>query len=201
MVFKVQVETPEALVDEQLLRVFPVPEDANTGVIELKGLELVSRSVIVIVARSVLSAVWGPVEVMVEFKADASPAMNSLVVERPRFGLVSVSVIVSATVDVTVQLASPDEFVAAQLTDVTPVEEETLRDGVVPTIAIPAELLSVTLTVLAVAPSAAFKFVTLVSELWEACGTGLVPTTEPDKATETLFVPTEFSQEYLREAL
>ena len=56
-VFKVQVETPEAFVEEQLLRVLPLPEEVNTGVTEEIGFEKASFSVMVTVAKSELSAV------------------------------------------------------------------------------------------------------------------------------------------------
>ncbi len=97
--FNVQVETPETLVAVHAERVLPVPEEVNTGVIELMGWDPASLSVIVMVAKSVLSAVYGPLVEIVEVTAEATPGLNVTVVVMPKLGLVTVRVLTSGVVD------------------------------------------------------------------------------------------------------
>lgn len=57
VVFIVQTDIPAESEIEQLLRVFPVPEEAKIGVTAAIGFEYTSFRVMVTVAKSVLSAV------------------------------------------------------------------------------------------------------------------------------------------------
>lgn len=110
----VHVATPLAFVAPHAEAVLPVPEALKTGVVPLIGLLFASRNVTVTVDVATPSAVTGLVPVMVEFAMAAAPAMN--VTSPPVFttGVAMARVLSSALVDFTVQVDSPEAFVALQ---------------------------------------------------------------------------------------
>ena len=106
----VHVETPVlALELEHAVIVFPllVLVAANVGVIPPTATLLASFNVIVMVEVATPSAMTGPVPVMVECAEDTAPGANTTVPPVTLTGLVIESVLVSATVEASVQLETP----------------------------------------------------------------------------------------------
>lgn len=91
-----------------------MPLVVNVGVRPATGLLLASRKVIVTVEVAVLSATTGDVPVMLEFAAMGAPASKTTVPPVLLIGAVIESVFVSAVVEASVQVVTPDAFVAPQ---------------------------------------------------------------------------------------
>jgi hypothetical protein len=87
--------------------VVPVSVAENVGVWPITGLLLASFSVTVIVEVAEPSATTGPDPVMVEFVAEAPPAVNVTVPSDLETGEVMAKVFISATSEVSVQVDSP----------------------------------------------------------------------------------------------
>lgn len=110
--FAVQVDTPLAFVAEQAVSVLPVPLKLKVGVEPLTGLLKASRRVMVTVDVAVLSAMTGPVPVIVDVAAAIAPAINVTVPSALITGVAMDKVLVSAFVDVSVHVATPLTLVA-----------------------------------------------------------------------------------------
>lgn len=110
----VPVATPEASVTAAgWVRVLPVPVDAKVVVTPLTGLLLASRRVMVSVEFVEPSAVTLLGDALiVEFATTGAPAMKVTVPPVMTSGLVSESVFVSARSDFSVQVETPEAFVA-----------------------------------------------------------------------------------------
>jgi len=117
------VEAPLALVALQAEGVLPVPEAVKTGVVPTTALLLASLNVMVTADVATPSAVTGPVPVMFEFAIVAAPAMN--VTSSPVFttGVAIAKVLISALVDLRVQVDAPEASVALQAVCVLPVPD------------------------------------------------------------------------------
>lgn len=110
----VQVATPLASVDEHADSVFPVPVALKTGVVPTTKLLFASLNVTVTADVAIPSAVTGLVPVMLEFAMAAGPAVKVMVPSVFATGVAIARVLISATVDFTVQVDSPEAFVALQ---------------------------------------------------------------------------------------
>lgn len=110
--FAVQVDTPLAFVAEQAVSVLPVPLKLKVGVEPLTGLLKASKRVMVTVDVAVLSAMTGPVPVIVDVAAAIAPAMNVTVPSALITGVAMDKVLVSAFVEVSVHVATPLTLVA-----------------------------------------------------------------------------------------
>lgn len=113
----VQVETPEASVTEHdpYELVVPVSVAPNVGVSPGTGLLLASRKVIVMVEVAEPSAITGPVPLMEELAATAPAEVKTTFEPALMTGVVIERVLVSATVDASVHVETPDAFEAEQL--------------------------------------------------------------------------------------
>ena len=87
----------------------------KVGTVPTRGLELVSRKVMVTVEVALPLAVTGPVPVMLEFAASAVPAWKVTAPPVKVIGEVTCRVLASALVEESVQVETPDELVAAQV--------------------------------------------------------------------------------------
>ena len=113
---KVQVDTPDAFVDEQVPYVLAVPVlvALYVGVWPETGLLFTSLKVMVTVEVAVPFATTGLVPVIVEVAATAEPAVKTTVPSALATGVAIDKVFVSALVDDKVQVETPDAFVAEQ---------------------------------------------------------------------------------------
>jgi hypothetical protein len=112
--FAVHVETPLALLAEQAVSVLPVPLKLKVGVEPLTGLLKASNNVMVTVEVAVSLAITGPVPVMVDVAAAMAPAVKVTVPSAFTIGVAIDNVLISAFVEVNVQVATPLAFVAEQ---------------------------------------------------------------------------------------
>jgi hypothetical protein len=103
----VQVEIPKAFVLEQALSAFEDPLAAKTGVVPEIGFPLASFKVIVIAEVEVPFGSTGVVPVIVECTELAGPGLNAITFPLTLTGDESVSVLISATVEVIVQVEIP----------------------------------------------------------------------------------------------
>lgn len=110
----VHVATPLTSVGEQAAIVLLVPVAPKVGVRPSTGLLLASFNVTVTVDVDTPSATTGPVPVMVELAATGVPAVKMTDPSLLAIGVTIARVLVSALVELRVQVASPDAFVAEQ---------------------------------------------------------------------------------------
>jgi hypothetical protein len=115
-----QVETPRDVVAVQEPMVLFDPLEVNVGVTPEIRFELASARVIVITDVDVPSGFVGPVPVIVEFAANAAPAVNTTVPPALTTGVAIESVLVSAFVDFKVQVETPEAFDEEQAVIVFP---------------------------------------------------------------------------------
>lgn len=114
--FNVHVDIPEASEEEHavITLVVPVSVAVKVGTIPETPLLKASLRVIEIVEVATPSAVMGPVPVMIEFPATATPALNTTVPPALVTGVVIESVFVSAKVEFNVHVAIPEASVEEQ---------------------------------------------------------------------------------------
>lgn len=108
---RVQVATPLTFVAEQAATVLFVPLAPKVGVRPSTGLLFASLSVIVTVEVARPSATTGLVPVIVELAATGVPAVKVTAPSDFTTGVAIARVLISALVDVNVQVASPLAFV------------------------------------------------------------------------------------------
>jgi hypothetical protein len=111
---RVQVATPVTSVAEQAASVLLVPVAANVGVRPSTGLLFASFNVTVTVDVAMPSATTGLVPVMVEFAATGMPAVKVTMPSVFATGVRIASVLLSAFVELRVQLATPLASVVEQ---------------------------------------------------------------------------------------
>src|SRR5207247_1201088 len=161
---KAHVETPDASVAEQGPRLLLVPVAAKVGVVPITALLFASFKVIVIVEVAAPSAVTGVVPLIVEFPADAAPAVNVTAPPVTDTGDVIDNVFTSAFVDASVHVATPDTSVAEHAPGVLPVPVAA-KVGVVPATALLFASFSVIVIVEVATPLAVTGLVPLMLEL------------------------------------
>jgi len=127
----VHVATPLAFVALQVAWVLPVPLVVKVGTMPATRLLKASARVIVTVERATLSAMTGPVPLMVEFAATAAPAVKTTLPPAFAMGVTIASPFVSAFVEASVQVALPLALVTPQDPKVLLVPE-LLKVGVSP---------------------------------------------------------------------
>lgn len=164
----VHVEIPEAFVAEQVFTVFPEPPTVRVGINPEITLLLLSRTVIVTVEVEDPFATTGEVALIEEFAARADPAVNKAEVESPAKLLTEI-VLFSATVELTVQVETPDPLVAEQALTVFPVPP-TDKVGIKPLTGLLFASLTVTVTVEVAEPFATTGEVAEISELAARAG-------------------------------
>ena len=111
---RVQVATPATFVAEQAVRVLSVPVAANVGVRPSTGLLFASFNVTVTVDVATPSATTGLVPVMLELAAIGVPAVKVTEPSLLATGVRIASVLISAFVELSVQLAIPLSSVTEQ---------------------------------------------------------------------------------------
>lgn len=135
----------------------------KVGVWPATGLLLASRKVTVTVEVATSLAMRGPEPTMVEFAAIAAPAVNVTVPSALVIGEVIERVLISATVEASVQLATPLASVDEHADSVFPVPLA-LKTGVVPTTELLLASFKVTVTSEVATPSAVTGLVPMIVE-------------------------------------
>jgi hypothetical protein len=154
---RVQVETPEAFVDEQVPITFELPVFValKVGTVPITKLLLISLRVMVTVDEAVPSAATGPVPVMVEFTATAAPASKTTVPPAFTTGVAIERILDSALVEARVQVEIPEAFDDEQIPYVLVVPVSVApKVGIIPETALLPASLRVIVTVDVAEPSA-----------------------------------------------
>ena len=113
----VQVETPDALVAGQVPYTFVVPVSVavKVGTVPTIALLLASFNVIVTVLEATPFAFTGPLPVIVLFVSEAAVVLNTTVPPVFDTGVAIFRVLVSAFVEESVQVETPEAFVEEQV--------------------------------------------------------------------------------------
>jgi hypothetical protein len=183
---RVQVETPEALVEEQALMtlVEPVSVALNVGTVPDTKLLFASLSVIVIVEEAVPSATTGVVPVIEEFTATAAPAVKTAVPPAFTTGVAIERTFDSALVEARVHVEIPDASVDEQVPYVFVVPVSVApKVGTIPETALFEASFKVIVTVEVAIPSATTGVVPVILELTATADPGVKTTVEPALTT------------------
>jgi hypothetical protein len=160
----VHVVTPLAFVAPQAVCELFDPLALKVGVVPITGLLKASKSVTVTVEVATPLAMTGPEPVMVEVATAAAPAVNVTVPSAFTIGVVMESVLISAFVEVNVQVATPEALVAEHALVVFTVPLA-VKVGVVPTTGLLLLSSKVMVTVEVATPSAVTGLVPVMLEL------------------------------------
>jgi hypothetical protein len=166
---RVHVATPLASVALQLPGVAPVPLAVKVGVVPTTALSLLSFKVTVTVEVATPSATTGPVPVMLEFAMEAASAVKVTVPSAFTNGVAIESVLISALVELKVQVASPEALVTEHAEAVLLVPEA-VKVGVWPGTGLLLASRKVTVTVEVALPLA---ITGLVPVMFEFTATGV----------------------------
>ncbi len=111
---RVQVEIPPVFDEEQVSRVLLDPVEVKVGTTPDTGFELASLSVIVMVEVEIPSGFTGPEPVMLDVAASTIPAVKTIAGPAFTIGVAIDGILLSAFVDLSVQVAMPEASVAEQ---------------------------------------------------------------------------------------
>jgi len=189
----VHVDSPLAFEAEQALVVFAVPLAENVGVVPTSGLLLLSSKVMVTVEVATPSATTGLVPVMLELAIEAASAVKVTVPSVFATGVRIESVLISALVEASVQVASPEALVTEHAEAVLLVPEAE-KVGVMPGTGLLLASRKVTVTAEVALPFAMTGPVPVIFEL-AAIGVPALNVTEPSVFATGVTIASVFTPE------
>jgi hypothetical protein len=190
---KVHVAIPLASVALQLPGVVPVPLAVKVGVVPTTALLLLSNKVIVTVDVATPSATTEPVPVMLELATAAESAVKVTVPSAFTNGVAIESVLISALIELKVQVASPEAFVTEHAEAVLFVPDA-VKVGVWPGTGLLLASRNVTVTADVALPFATTGPVPVIFEL-AAIGVPAVKVTEPSVFATGVTIASVFKPE------